>query len=65
MAGTRREIDLSNIIREKQIAVERAYKDVGAGKPKAMDAYNRANSALAAANYRLYQVSAGLATDID
>jgi len=46
MASTRRETDLCNDIRQKQRAVEDAYKAVGAGKPKAMDAYNKANSAL-------------------
>ena len=65
IASTRRETDLCNDIRQKQRAVEDAYKAVGAGKPKAMDAYNKANSAFAAANYELYRVSAGLATDVD
>jgi hypothetical protein len=65
MGNSRLEADQCNEIRRCQIAVEQSYKDVGAGKKGAMDRYNKANSNLAAAHYRHYQINAGLATDVD
>jgi hypothetical protein len=61
--STRREVDQSNIIRQRQQAVADAYEAVSRGTPGAVDKWNRANRDLGNANQRLWNISAGLAFD--